>query len=741
MLPLAAYADRLSARPGEVLEFKVSNRTGAKVSESIVRVISADANPAGPGVQLVPVDVDVEKVVEPGPHNVALGSYARVDMRGKLAALEDFTFAALVMPTRLASGVQVIASWHSGDGGVAVLATGDGGLRVTAAREDGGSEHVTLPGAFEEMRWHEIEVRYEQKTSALALTCRRLDGARTVEQTWRLAAQLKVQGDGPLFLAGDEGRKVGQPFNGRLERPRLFSVSLPVLPADDQHEKLVAAWDFSRGIETDRIKDIGPHGLDGVLVNQPTRAVTGASWTGREMSWRHAPEEYGAVHFHEDDIADCNWPTAFRLTVPADMKSGCYALLLDAAGTSENVPFFVVPPKGKATARIALLVSTFTYAVYANHARPEWMMDPVWRAAWERQTADWRGYPHNPGAHRDYGLSTYNYHTDGSGIALATWHRPILNLRVGYLTYPYPDIRGSGLRHYPADSHLTAWLDNQGYDFDVITDWELHTEGYELLRRYAVLLTGTHPEYHTRQMLDALAAYRDGGGRFCYLGGNGFYWKIALHPEKPGIIEIRRGEGGIRAWAAEPGEYYNQFDGEYGGLWRRNGRPPQRLSGVGFTAQGNFVGSHYRLLAEARDPRVAWMLAGIEGPTIGGYGLSGHGAAGFELDRTDKRLGTPAHAVVIARSENHPPEAPWVLVPEEQLTHLTTVPGQPARDLIHADVTFFETAGGKGAVFSTGSITFCGSLPHNGFDNDISRLLRNVVDRFLDPALFEAAGQ
>ncbi len=119
-------------------------------------------------------------------------------------------------------------------------------------------------------------------------------------------------------------------------------------------------------------------------------------------------------------------------------------------------------------------------------------------------------------------------------------------------------------------------------------------------------MTGSHPEYHTEAMLDALETYRDGGGRFMYLGGNGFYWKIALNKAKTGQIEIRRAEGGIRAWAAEPGEYYNQYDGEYGGLWRRNGRPPQKLVGVGFTAQGNFVGSHYRIDPAVRhNPRVS----------------------------------------------------------------------------------------------------------------------------------------
>jgi len=44
-------------------------------------------------------------------------------------------------------------------------------------------------------------------------------------------------------------------------------------------------------------------------------------------------------------------------------------------------------------------------------------------------------------------------------------------------------------------------------------------------------------------------------------------------------------------------------------------------------------------------------------------------------------------------------------------------------------MVYFETANG-GAVFSTGSITFCGSLSHNQYDNNISRIVENVLRRF-----------
>jgi N,N-dimethylformamidase len=256
----------------------------------------------------------------------------------------------------------------------------------------------------------------------------------------------------------------------------------------------------------------------------------------------------------------------------------------------------------------------------------------------------------------------------------------------------------------------------------------VHTEGVALIAPYKVVLTTSHPEYHTRETLDALSAYTAQGGRLMYLGGNGFYWRVALNPAWPGAVEIRRGEGGIRAWAAEPGEYYNSFDGQYGGLWRRNGRPPQQLAGVGFTSQGRFEGSYYRRQPASRDPRVAWIFDGIEDDTLGDFGLSGGGAAGFELDRADARLGTPAHALVLATSEGHNPEN-FILVHEEQLGLFTTWSRVPAEQLIRADMVYFETANG-GAVFSVGSITFCGSLAYNHYDNNISRLVNNVLRRF-----------
>jgi N,N-dimethylformamidase len=738
MLPLAGYAERLSARPGQTLRFHVANATGAQVEAAVARVICADPNPAIGGVRIEPVPIVVRTLVEPAPQPVPLGSWATLGTADMLAGLRSWAFTVRILPTLARPRRQVVMSCRDAcGGGLELELAPDLTLHARVGTTDGGSAEVGTTTPLPLHAWSVATVTVDHATRSLVLSVADPAARRSPESAATRLHADPVTPDGTrrLTLASADEGWPRDTFNGRLEDPVLLARALPAgqhadaAPSSTDPDCL-GAWDGGREVDGDRLVDIGPRAHHGRLFNTPTRAVRGSRWSGEEQSFRHAPAHYGAIHFHEDDLDDCRWPATHEITIPDDLRSDAYALMLRAGDAQENIPFFVVPAPGRPRAKMAVLVSTYTYTVYGNHARPEWMTDPRWRQAWIDQARAWNAYPHNPGEHRDYGLSTYNVHPDGSGIGLVSWRRPMLNLRVGYFTYPYPEIRASGLRHYPADSHLLMWLAARGHEVDLITDHELHHEGQALLAPYKAVITGSHPEYHTARMLDALQSWRDAGGRLVYLGGNGFYWRIALDPARDGVIEVRRAEGGIRAWAADPGEYYHQFDGRYGGLWRRNGRPPQQLVGVGFTAQGNFVGSHYRIDPAARaNPAVSWILDGVSAQTVGGEGYSGHGAAGFELDRVDRRQGSPAGAIVIATSENHPPEAPWVLVPEEQLTHITTITGESHKALIRADMCWFACPGG-GEVFSTGSITFCGALPVNGGDNDVSRILDNVLRRF-----------
>jgi hypothetical protein len=94
-----------------------------------------------------------------------------------------------------------------------------------------------------------------------------------------------------------------------------------------------------------------------------------------------------------------------------------------------------------------------------------------------------------PGHRVGNGASTYNTHRDGSGICYSSQRRPLLTMRPGYITYF--DRRGSGLRHFPADTHLVDWLTTKSFGFDVVTDHDLDCEGAALLKPY---LAGRIPE-------------------------------------------------------------------------------------------------------------------------------------------------------------------------------------------------------------------------------------------------------
>ena len=105
-------------------------------------------------------------------------------------------------------------------------------------------------------------------------------------------------------------------------------------------------------------------------------------------------------------------------------------------------------------------------------------------------------------------------------------------------------------------------------------------------------------------------------------------------------------------------------------------------------------------------------------------------AAGEEIDQANPAHGTPSHAIVLASSKNH---GEGMLLVAEEIN--ATTPLEYTAAMVYADMVFFETPGG-GAVFSVGSMSWCGSLGHSDYQNDISSITENVITRFVDPTPF-----
>jgi N,N-dimethylformamidase len=738
VLPITGYVDRWSVRPGEVIAFMVSVRGGGRYSARIARVICGDPNPDGPGYREVPAAWSLEGEHEGIEQPIAKGSWVDVPTLDLGPGGQPVSFVATVWPTRTTAGRQAILSW-TGNGGRITLGLGDEGVfarLVTPA----GTVEVRAGVPLTERAWHDVACCLDPATGTLEVAQaprrRRLD--RDERAAAREVAAAVLAGPGTAAIAADRAGEFGH-FNGKIERPRIVVAAnidalLRAQAAGDPNpggpmDRLLAEWDLARAMTGDAVLDVGPAGAHGTCINLPTRAMTGSRWSGRTQRWSDAPDEWAAIHFHDDDIGDAGWTPSLTFTVPEDWRSGVYALHLETPEGRDNVVFYVRAKVAGTQGRVAFLAPTFTYTVYGQFQKPGREADIRARAL------AWGAIPHAPDGHPEYGVSPYNHHSDGSGVVMSTMRRPLIDKRVNQIHLVDPSSGGSGLYWVSADSYITDLLTRKDIPFEVITDHDLHAEGAALLDRFSVVLTGQHPEYHTVETLDAIEAYLGGGGRFMYLGGNGFYWKIVPHGTGPWAFELRRAEGGIRLWETLPGESYHAFDGSYGGLWRRLGRPPQALVGVGFSTQGDYQSFPYRFLDAITDPRVAFMREGIAadaapGAPLGERGLMGGAAAGHELDRADIRLGTPVHALVIGRAVlDHPSYQP---VNEERFDHTWPAPREA---IIRSDLTFFETPNG-GACFSVGSMDFIGALPIDGYENVAARLVTNVIRRFADPAPF-----
>lgn len=747
---LIGYADKFSVAPGELVRFMVSTDL-PRYTASIVRLIHGDNNPNGPGFkeQVIETAISGEHA---GRKQIAHpGSYIVVQDAPAIRQLQSFTAQAWVYPSP-ANGkpAGLVTKWSpDGIGGfsLGIGEIGDVELKIGDGTE--GSERVSTGHALPARRWCFVAATFDSVTGQVRLyqlpVSQGPGAAAPVVAEQTVASRHLGDNSAPLLIAAayaeptDHGYMVGRElYSGKLDRPCLFSRALEskeieslyrdATPEEIDAAHLVAAWDFANGISTSRVADTSHNQLDGIAINMPMRAVTGHNWRREEYDFKHASKEYGAIYFHEDDLEDARWEADFQLTVPASLKSGVYAARLSGEDLTDYIPFVIRPTRGAASEGmhrppILYLLPTMTYMAYGNDRAES--SDEIQSGAGDQRSRD--PYDDYLAEHPEFAMSIYDRHSDDSGCCYSSRLRPIANMRPQYRYWLV-----NAPRHFSADLYLIDWLETKGLAYDVVTDEDLHHEGRDLVAQYRVVVTGTHPEYWTAAMLKAVEQYLAEGGRLMYLGGNGFYWVTSVDPKRPHVIEVRRGNAGSRAWNSAPGECYHSTSGELGGLWLHRGKAPNQLVGIGFTSMGwdKDVPGYVRQPGSF-DPRAAFIFEGVpEDEVIGNFGLVMGGAAGDELDRFDPSLGSPSHALVLASSTGHSRYFQPVI---EDFLQISASLAKIGETKIHADMVYFETSNG-GAVFSVGSICWCGSLSHNHYDNNVSRITENVLRKFMEQA-------
>ncbi|MDA0923065.1 MAG: hypothetical protein O3A97_00570 [Proteobacteria bacterium] len=703
---LLGYCQPLATTPGAPVDLKISSNGPENCSVEILRVICADIDPNGPGQQFEPQGWGRAEALPVRVQPVVAGSYGLARKSPDLPEGAELGFGCLIHPTLPGNGkAQTLCHWGPLWVGL------DGAGRLMASL---GDAVVLLPKPVLRRCWYRLKLTAGANQLTLQADLLAPVAGHPASQSAEapLALSQRPGQDDRLLLGAalgglHEGRLLARDsYNGKIEAPEFHLGQAP---------SPLAAWDFAQDQCGTLVKDM--HGAcDLELFNTPMRGATGHLWDGSSESWIQTPEQYAAIHFHDDDMTDCQWQTNLTLSPPADARTGFYVARLRAPGIASDVPFFISARPGAPRSRLLVLAPTATYLSYANthikfdsHNTENLYEAPMALSEDELYL----------NIHRELGLSHYDTHADDSGVVYASERRPMLNMRPGLYTFNYIN-----------DTHVLKWLEMQGQPYDLATDPDLHRHGRSLLDGYDVVMTLSHPEYWSTPMWDALDGWQEAGGRHMYLGGNGFYWRIAWSDAHPCVIENRRGISGVRTWEGEPGEHHLSFTGEPGGLWRSHGRAPQRLVGNGFSSTLFVRSTWFRRTKAGHHPRHGFIFRGVNDDVIGDFGYRGGGAVGLEIDRWDPDLGSPRNSVVLATSEAE--TAGTLLSGEEYITTTRALDGkQNAR--ARCDMVYFTTAGG-GAVWSTGSIAWATSLMWNGGRNSVSQITANVLERFLDPA-------
>ena len=744
-MEIVGYADRLRAQPGEKVSFKVSCRASSFRAQ-LVRLIHGDDNPDGPGSKIDDLDSAANGEYPGRIQELHPGSFVSVPDDPLLHLDGSFTIQAWIYPTTVGKRLQgVVTKWDcNNDIGYGLFVDEEGAVSLRIGNGET-VDAVSTGVAMRDAKWYFAAGVYDADEGSIRVYQTPLDhwplqdtaaegGGSASEGPGKTGAALVIggssRGDGTGFGT------VGCLYNGKIDNPAIFARGLGPdeiaalrnggsSPAGDS--ALVAAWDFGRDFSTSTVTDSSPNGLHGEALNMPGRAVTGHNWNGGTMDFKQAPDQYAAIRFNDDDLDDARWDTDFEYTVPEDLKSAMYAFRLTTDDAEDYIPFAVRPRTGESTAKIAFLLGTYTFLAYANEHLAN---NPVLIEYLDGKGMD-VPFPVLPQEHYmvDNKLGgLYDLHTDGSGICYSSSRKPIVNFRPNNKQRTVGAGMGAPVL-LSADLHQMDWMESQGFDFDVITDEDIHFDGLDLLSGYNVVMSDAHPEYWTEDMLIALEAYLNAGGRFMYLGGNGLYWLTSVDPDRPHVIEVRRWNG-TGSWRTDFAESHHSTTGEPGGLWRFRGWAPQRLVGVGMTAQGGSgINSAYRRLPDSFDPRAAFIFEGIgDDELIGDFDTLnlGWGAAGYEMDRADPALGTPDHALVVATATDFDDSFHHVV---EEVMHMNSEQTGTTNDQVRADMVLFEYPNG-GAVFTTGSIAWSACLSYNDYDNNVSLITANVLRKF-----------
>jgi hypothetical protein len=719
------YAEQ-SVAAGEKIQFHISSTVGYQLG---IWRLGVDPDSTSQ-------DILVHKFPESPalPQPIHSGSYVLIEknLKGTLKAL---TLECWVRRWKLKDYAGIITQHDStGAKEFGLFAGAGGALSFCIGDEvkiDDTKRQISGKAGLIGDRWHHVVATWDSKHRIL-----HINGKQVAK--WPCKTKL-VAGKALLRLAamGESGGASGF-LDGDLAMPVIYRRALTSAEVAGRFEARALApatgrdvagcWKFDeeRG---DQVTDISGNMRHGRVINHATWMIPGPSFDAEVLRFRsYDPKKDAnrghALRFASDDLYDCRWKPTVEFTIPANARSGFYVGRIEYEWEGKphlyHITFIVRKPARAKKAPILLLAATNTWRAYSSAAFPK-PNPALKRNVGTGGQANALGEP--PAA------SFYRRRAAGQGCYQIGLRMPFIGADP-YLLY------GTDYSHLArADRFTEAWLEKSGYDYDVITDLDLHQDPNILLDYQTFVING-HSEYWSLEACRGLENYLKHGGNVVVLSGNTMLWRVSFN-EDCSIIECRKVDaGGEQMLPHERHECWHSHDGLRGGHYRDFGFPTYKLIGLDMLGWAGEAGFGPYIVDNAdhflfHQPEETGLKAGDEF----GQGESGKlpRANGHEVDIRMSTFAalqeepTPAGAP-------HPVDPPGMVRIANGITRWAGLgsafdyfwrPIKPKTPQ-GAEMIYWERPEG-GRVFNAGSIASGWTIY---FDTKFQTLMRNVLTHF-----------
>ncbi len=588
---LHAYTDQLSVQPGEEIQFHATStvpynlsvcRLGQEVDDpagdEVLKEFAASPpqiQPIRPGSYIqVPQGLEDEKPIE----TMTIECWLRPFLSDTPAGIITQFDLPQVCGFGLFLNPNYRVSFYLGTGG----------------QYEPSQLHHTPENTLQRDRWHHIVARWDGKVKTIWI-----DGVQVA--SWPFEGPVRA-GSAPLRLGarGDWGETF-RLLDADIAMPAIYASALSDQEIRDRYEQkalsqpqadsLLACWPLyeERGSV---VADISGHGRHGRIINNGTWMVGGPSFdAGGVPRWgdydpQTDPTRGHGLRLASDDLFDCRWEPTHKMQIPKDARSGFYVgryrYKLNGTERMYHTLFFVRPAADKKNKPpICLLAATNTYRAYTY--RPFAEVPP------KLKFNDY-SIPNSPGSPPAYSF----YGGDKAGHVAYR-----LGLRMpSPNSGPYVNSMSHGTEHNyshlaRADRLTEVWLAKNGYDYDVITDLDLHRNP-EILKGYKTFIINGHSEYWSLPAYYAVDRYlAQDEGNVVVMSGNTMFWRVTYDDDYR-TIECRKIDApGNPIPPSRRGESYHSDDFARGGLMRDCGFPAWKVLGMeclGWNGEVNNMG-------------------------------------------------------------------------------------------------------------------------------------------------------